>query len=86
MQAGDDFGTELGRFGVGDPEAEGVFAAFHVHVDGQVGDLGGGHALVLDSQPQAVDIEDRVHFVQGLGLPQRDFVGHHFGDVGDQFP
>jgi hypothetical protein len=58
-----------------------MLAAVYVDPDGQVSDLGGDHAVVLDPDPDPVHVEDRVHLVQGPRLPHLDFIENHFGDI-----
>ena len=60
---------ELRPFSVLDPAAQGMLAAVYVDPDGQVSDLGGDHAVVLDPDPDPVHVEDGVHLVQGPRLP-----------------
>jgi hypothetical protein len=68
------------------PPPQGVLAALKVHADGQVGDLGADHPVVLDLHPDPVHREDGVDLVEGTATPQLDLVGDHVGHVRDQFP
>ena len=85
-QVRQDLLPELRSLGVLDPAAQGVLAAVHVDTDGQVGDLGGHDPVVLDPNPDSIDVEDRIHLVERTRLPSLDLVDHDIGDVRDQFP
>src|SRR6476469_6505421 len=80
-QISEDLRPELRTLGVLDPAAQGVFAALHVHPNGQVSDLGGDHPGVLDPDPDAVDIDDRIHLVERSGLPGLDLVDNDVRDI-----
>jgi hypothetical protein len=77
---------ELRALALGDPAAQRVLAALHVHPDDQVGALDRDRGLVPDLDADPVDVDDRVDLVDRPVAPDLDLVGDDLGDVRDQFP
>jgi hypothetical protein len=68
----------------GHPDAQHVLEPVDVHAGDQVGGLVVDRAAVADLDHQRVDVKDGVKGIQRPGLPLRDLIADHVGDLRDQ--
>lgn len=75
---------ELGALGVLDPQPQHLLAPVRANAQCQVNGLVPDRAFIANLQPQRIKIDDRIHRLQGSGLPQFDFGQHFVGNGGNQ--
>lgn len=84
LQVGQDGEPELTALSFGEPQAENIFASFHVDADSHIDRLRQDVPVVPDFYAQAVQREDRIMAFQRTGLPRRQLGHDLFRNDGNQ--
>lgn len=69
---------------VGQAEAQHMFATNEIDCHGYVRGPAGDPSVCPDLHHDRIQLQDRLHIIEGAGLPGPQLRQHHVGDLGDQ--
>ena len=75
---------ELGALGLSNPQAQQLLLAGRVQPQRQVNRLACNLLVLPHLHRQAIQVNDRIHAVQGPGLPGNDVINDRIGHSGNQ--